>query len=41
MHKKDRRDDHIIFREMDDELFTEAAKAGGVSVISGGEQTIT
>lgn len=28
-HKKDRRDDHLIFRDNDDELFTEAAKGGG------------
>lgn len=32
-HKKDRRDDHLIFRDNDDELFTEAAKGGGQSVI--------
>lgn len=32
-HKKDRRDDHLIFRDNDDELFTEAAKGGGTSVI--------
>ena len=31
-HKKDRRDDHIIFRDIDDELFSEAAKAGGSSI---------
>jgi hypothetical protein len=36
-HKKDRRDDHIIFRDLDDELFSEAAKmmAGGSSVAGG------
>ncbi len=28
IHKKDKRDDHIIFRENDDELFTETAKGG-------------
>lgn len=30
-HKKDKRDDHLIFRDADDELFTETAK-GGASV---------
>ncbi len=28
LHKKDKRDDHIIFRDNDDELFTETAKGG-------------
>lgn len=32
-HKKDRRDDHLIFRDVDDELFSEAAKGGGASVM--------
>lgn len=32
-HKKDRRDDALIFRDNDDELFTEAAKGGGASNI--------
>lgn len=39
-HKKDRRDDHIIFRDIDDELFSEAAKLGGSSV-AGGEGNAT
>ena len=32
-HKKDRRDDALIFRDNDDELFTETAKAGNSSAI--------
>jgi hypothetical protein len=31
-HKKDRRDDALIFRDNDDELFTETAKAGASAI---------
>lgn len=38
-HKKDKRDDHIIFRE-DDELFTNDANKGGeVSTVGDLERT--
>lgn len=32
-HRKDKRNDALIFRDNDDELFTEQAKAGGASNI--------